>query len=256
MHGMGQSAVCYSVFMAELVKGGQPMLLHECTPDFPDWALLKPMQWFSSKAWRLETFRLCPTMLGIPSKRIRRFSVLWDSSKVDFAGTFSEFVNLFVQPTEIPGSIFFRKGEDLGLEASKTKLQSLQMYTDTWRATTAKNPAASSKSLCDLNQRPPFGKLETVVPTLVTHHSPYCLEKKRLLTAGESLEVQLLPANHPARRLLRDGALKDNQARHLAGNTMNCACVGTIMMYVLATTRLLDDHSAFALPASSSQDFD
>ena len=104
--------------------------------------------------------------------------------------------------------------------------------------------------------RESFGKLETVVPTLVTHHSPYCLEKKRLLTAGESLEVQLLPANHPARRLLRDGALKDNQARHLAGNTMNCACVGTIMMYVLATTRLLDDHSAFALPASSSQDFD
>ena len=133
MHGMGQSAVCYSVFMAELVTSGQPMLLHECTPDFPDWALLKPMQWFSSKAWRLETFRLCPTMLGIPSKRMRRFSVLWDSSKVDFAGTFSEFVNLFVQPTEIPGSIFFRKGEDLGLEASKTKLQSLQMYTDTWR---------------------------------------------------------------------------------------------------------------------------
>ena len=106
---------------------------NECTPDFPDWALLKPMQWFSSKAWRLETFRLCPTMLGIPSKRMRRFSVLWDSSKVDFAGTFSEFVNLFVQPTEVPGSIFFRKGEDLGLEASKTKLQSLQMYTDIWR---------------------------------------------------------------------------------------------------------------------------
>eukprot|EP00439_Symbiodinium_sp_Y106_P061034 s1277_g9.t1 len=52
---------------------------------------------------------------------------------VDFAGTFSEFVNLFVQPTEVPGSIFFRKGEDLGLEASKTKLQSLQMYTDIWR---------------------------------------------------------------------------------------------------------------------------
>ena len=232
----------------ELVKSGQPMLLHECTPDFPDWALLKPMQWFSSKAWRLETFRL-------PSKRMRRVSVLWDFSKVDFAGTFSEFVNLFVQPTEVPGSIFFRKGEDLGLEASKTKLQSLQMYTDIWR-NYGQEPGRFIEVLVRSEQRPPFGKLETVVPTLVTHHSPYCLEKKRLLTADESLEGQLLPANHPARRLLRDGALKENQARHLAGNTMNCACVGTIMMYVIATTRVLDDHSAFAFPSSSSRDFD
>ena len=252
---MGQTAMCFAIFMSEFIKSGQPLLCHECTPDFPDWALLRPLHFFGKKAWRMEVFRLCPTMLGIPSKRMRRFSVVWDSSKVSFGGTFSDFVNLFVQPAEMPGSIFFRSGEDLGLEASKTKLQSLQMYTDRWRAATAKNPAASSKSLCDLNQRPPYGKLEAVMPTLVTHHSPYCLEKKRLLTADESLEVQLLPVDHPARRLLRAGVLKENHARHLAGNTMNCACVGTMILYILATTRKLDDHSAFAVP-SSSRDFD
>ena len=116
------------------------------------------------------------------------------------------------------------------------------------------NVAHSKASICDLTQRPPFGKLEQLLPTLVTNHAPYCLECKKLLTPDESLMSQLLPDDHPAREMLKKNMIKDSHAKHLAGNTMNVASVGTVMLYLLSAVRRREPchDEIFRAPSSSS----
>ncbi|CAE7890341.1 unnamed protein product, partial [Symbiodinium necroappetens] len=206
----GPTMIVYAVWLGSFIKSGLHVLVHENTPDFKDYCLLAPLHYWSSRHWKMEVFRVCPSQLGIPGRRARRFSVLWNPLHVTFAGSFKEFVQLFVTPTEYSGKIFFVSGGDLAVTASKTKLQSRQVYTDLFNERCRANVANAKASICDLTQRPPFGKLDELLPTLVTNHAPYCVECRRLLTPDESLMSQLLPADHPARQMLKDDVIKES----------------------------------------------
>eukprot|EP00439_Symbiodinium_sp_Y106_P033767 s6831_g4.t1 len=130
------------------------------------------------------------------------------------------FVNFtFVQPVSCPDKREWHVvgdgegGGDLLVRQAPTEEQkprpmhmfgSRQAYNDTFNERCCENVANSKASICDLTQRPPFRKLEQLLPTLVTNHAPYCLECKRLLTPDESLMSQLLPDDHPAREMLKN----------------------------------------------------
>ena len=61
------------------------------------------------------------------------------------------------------------------------------------------------------SQRPPFGKLDDLIPTSVT--SP-----AKLLPADESLMVQLLPSDQPSCQLLRVEAVDASGSRGQLNN--------------------------------------
>ena len=235
--GDGDTMLPFAIWISEFIASEVPILVHECTPDFPDEYLLAPMHHYAARSWKIEVFRFCPTDLGIPCRRSRRYSVLWDASRVTFTGTFREFVSLFFRAPNHGGQVWFHAGADIGLEASRTNLEAKVMYQDLYAANILKNPALSKQSICDLNQKPPFGKLDEFLPTLVTQHRPYCISTCKLLAADESLQSQLIPHDHPSRVMLTDEEIKDCHARFLSGNTMNVCSIGTMMLYVIANVR-------------------
>ena len=145
----------------------------------------------------------------------------------------------------------FRAGADLPSNASKTRLENLQAYSDEWRSR-CQDGRSTADNICDLNQRPSHGRLDRFVPTLVTQQSVYCMQKRKLLTATECLETQLLHRSSPVYDLAASGALSEAAVRHLAGNGMSAVCIGTLMMYVLASTSPVSDRARDAFQSRSS----
>ena len=236
--GFGDTIVPFAIWMAQFIKSNERVGLHECTPDFPDWMILWPLREFSCRTWQMEVFKLCPSDFGIPCKRKRRYTVFWRGSAVCFDGSVADFGNLFFEPTRLKGGIFFQDGDKLPVTASKTHLQNLQVYQDERQSMMRVGRGVGPiPDICDLEQRPPFGQLDVLVPTLVTHNSMYNLTKQKLLTDMECLNVQLLPLDSPIRALCHDGRLSSASIRHVAGNSMSAVCVGSILLYMMANIR-------------------
>ena len=131
----------------------------------------------------------------------------------------------------------FRLGLILAWRLLAPTWEAKVMYQDLYAANILKNPALSKQSICDLNQKPPFGKLDEFLPTLVTQHRPYCISSCKMLAADESLQSQLIPHDNPSRVMLRAEEIKGSRARFLSGNTMNVCSIGTMMLYVIANVR-------------------
>ena len=186
---LGETAIPHAIWLAEVIDSGIELLIHECTPDYPDWMLLDALQHYSSRQWKMIVLRICPTMLGIPARarRKRRYSIAWHSGKINFSGSNAEFFNLFLRLCELKGSIFFQDGACISVTDSKTKHQCLQMYHDICTGMMRGNPAAASSDNADLSQRPPFGSLDSMLPCLTTGSTLYSLSKQKFLTAREAL---------------------------------------------------------------------
>ena len=54
--------------------------------------------------------RMCPSDLGLPFRRKRRYTVFFRSNKIMFTGSYGGFVDLFFRRCELSGDIFFREG--------------------------------------------------------------------------------------------------------------------------------------------------
>ena len=248
----GRSCLPFCVWLAQVIMGGVNLLLHECTEDFPDEMLQRPLAYYGSRSWRMAVFRLCPSHFGWPRKRPRRYSVLWNSGKVNFTGSQQDFIQKFFEETALKGSVFFCEGDDLPPDASKSRWEALQQYRDQWHQRTQ-----MSNDIADLNQRPPFGKLDSSVPCLLTHNSMYCLGKRRLLTACETLSVQGISSESVVWKAARNGDLSETGAKHLAGNGMHAVCIGSLLAYVVANTRAAQaDSERFTRKPASSRLFD
>ena len=71
-----------------------------------------------------------------------------------------------------------------------------------------------------------------------------------------------VPRSSPLGKLVQDGKISSNALRKVMGNTMAISCVGTVLLYVVCSTRVKTDddgpdaYSAFAAGSSrSSRDF-
>ena len=80
-------------------------------------------------------------------------------------------LTFFFRECELEGKIFFNDGSCVANTDSKTKRQSLQMYTDLRMEKVAANPRFATADIADLTQRPPFGSLDVMVPTLIASPS-------------------------------------------------------------------------------------
>ena len=130
MQSYGATCVPHAIWLAQVIASDIHILVHECTPDYPDFMLMDALHFYSSRQWSICVLRMCPSDMGIPVKRRRRYSVVWRADKVAFNGSFGHFVELFFRECTLTGDIFFRNGEDIANTDSKTKHQSLQMYRE------------------------------------------------------------------------------------------------------------------------------
>ena len=252
----GETCLPLCIWMAWFLKSGVPLACHECTVEFPDWLLEKPLQHFGSRAWRVLTFKVCPSNFGWPARRARRYSVLWNSAKVTFHGSYAGFVQTFFQVSELRGNIWFKDGEDLGMFCSKSRWEAFLMYRDEWLAKLQHGASSvSSCDVCDLNQKPPHGKLDSLVPTLVTHNSMYCFGRAKLLTHVECLKLQGIEEDSPVTQMARSGELSEAAARKLAGNGMHAISCGSMLMYIIANTSKRSQTEAFSRKPQSSRLF-
>ena len=233
MQSYGATCVPHAIWLAQVIASDIHILVHECTPDYPDFMLMDALHFYSSRQWSICVLRMCPSDMGIPVKRRRRYSVVWRADKVAFNGSFGHFVELFFRECTLTGDIFFRNGEDIANTDSKTKHQSLQMYREIRDESMSKSPVEANMCIADLQQRPPFGSLDKFVPTLATSSAIYNLSRNRFLTQYEKLDVIGVPQDSPLAKLLRAGKLSDGTLRKLMGNTMSIPCVGTALLYVL-----------------------
>ena len=261
----GQTAIPYSIWMSQIINDDIHLGIHECTPDFPDWMLQDLLETYSSRAWRLVVIRICPSDLGLPFRRKRRYTVFFRSDKIRFTGSYGGFVDLFFRRCELSGDIFFKEGPGIADGDSKTKHECLQMYSELRRERIEANPVEAMQNICDLTQRPPFGSLDSLVPCFTTGSHIFNLPKGRFLAPLELLDVIGVPRSSPLGKLVQDGKISSNALRKVMGNTMAISCVGTVLLYVVCSTRVMTDddgpdgpdaYSAFAAGSSrSSRDF-
>ena len=99
---LGATMIAYAIWMGSFVESSLPLAtdVHECTPASPDYCLIDPLLHEAGRSWRIEMIR----------RRMRRFTIMCGASRIAFSGSFSEFVQLFVKPTEFSGRVFFQAG--------------------------------------------------------------------------------------------------------------------------------------------------
>ena len=131
------------------------------------------------------SIRMCPSDLGLPFRRKRRYTVFFRSDKIMFTGSYGGFVDLFFRRCELSGDIFFREGPGMADGDSKTKHECLQMYSELRRERIEANPVEAMQNICDLTQRPPFGSLDSLVPCFTTGSHIFNLPKGRFLAPLE-----------------------------------------------------------------------
>ena len=62
----GRRAIVRVIWLARVIRAAEfeddplDIILHECTPDYPDHMLMDALHHFSSRKWMLEVFRVCP----------------------------------------------------------------------------------------------------------------------------------------------------------------------------------------------------
>ena len=107
------------------------------------------------RIWRLVVIRMCPSDLGLPFRRKRRYTVFFRSDKIMFTGSYGGFVDLFFRRCELSGDIFFREGPGMADGDSKTKHECLQMYSEVRRERIEANPVEAMRNICDSTTQDP-----------------------------------------------------------------------------------------------------
>ena len=174
-------------------------------------------------------------------RRKRRYTIAWRCDKVTFNGSFGDFVNLFFRQCQLRGDVFFREGPSLEPTDSKTKHESHAMYSEIRDKKMQDNPLDAAQNMADLQQRPPCGSLDNLVPCLTTGSCIYNLPRGRFLTAMEVLDVMGVPRDSPLGDMLRSGLVSEASLRKLLGNTMAISCMGTVLLYVVCHAKCARD---------------
>ena len=230
----GGTMVPFAVFMAPLRSSGSDAGILECTEDMPDEMIKGPLQRYcpGDAQWKMMVFWLDLAHQGVLAHRFRRYTVVWNETRVLFHGSPQEFDNLTCRSLAVHGDVFFASGEKYSdVEASKSTTTRLhyQLYHDL-HAERQDSGRAKRVNIADLNQKPAFSGMSEVVPTLCTNHTILCMEKDMLLPPHGSFDVQLLPLDSP----VRSASLTPAACRHLAGNSMNAVSIGTLLLYVVS----------------------
>jgi hypothetical protein len=150
--------------------------------------------------------------------------LVWLSSAEDFGRQcFKEM--------RIDGNVFFVDASTRAIRRP-TVIEAKVAYGDI-RDERARLGKGLKANICDLQQRPPFGALSDVVPTLCTNGTLYSFEHDAVLGPLQHLDLQLLPEDAP----MRFAGLAPASLRRMAGNSMNAASIGPLHVLHLVQHR-------------------
>ena len=264
---LGDSAEPFIVWVCERLHGSDDFCIVECVAQFDDATLAELVQ----EKFTLLSLRVCPTTLGLPITRNRKYMVMlsknlqWDSA-VEKIGHQRAFELLFSRFVCMKGSDFMRAPEhevqaqiaamaarrglpsvrssgkpwSFFLASSKSTQGSVQKHED---ALEAAGFPKNSNVFANLAQDPEWmGPVLTgYVPALLRSSALWNCEMKRALLPMELLELQGFciygeGVKSGLAEALEKTSVSDAQKRSVAGNAMHVQCVGSVLCFVLSCT--------------------
>ncbi|CAE7218855.1 unnamed protein product [Symbiodinium natans] len=222
----GPSTIPFLVWLGELSTSGVDLGIHEGTLQTDLKALIAPLEMVQEpgQPWGFYGFNLDPKRFGCPCSRPRLYTLVYRKDKFQFTGSQDELDMFLGQDLLCSGRVFFNDASTAFEEASlnNTQEQSLRRHE-------AAERDESDACIGDLNQMPPFGRLQKFVPALVTHGCIASLKDGKVLAAEQHLDVQLLSKESHARG--EGSGLSCAFKKHLAGNTMHALSIGPMLVY-------------------------
>ena len=253
------------------------VIIHECVRGFDAETLSQALN-AEDMLYVVETAVFDATDLGLPVRRPRRYSVCWrqDTSRSRLYSE-AELAKVAFKAIQDDASVFL-VATSAELEMIKAEMiEQAQLEPDyhgrpwSWRAVL---PAGDHRrlraaelggfaetpgiGLLSLSQNPDYqGTNSMLAPALIRSSKLYRLVDKRsrsdrLIMPSEYWALQMLPVNLPTGHLARSFFNEDdlkrsgvwqslNHARALAGNGMNVAAVGAVLLFVVSSLENVKD---------------
>ena len=265
------------------------VLLHECTPRFQASQLLRMLQPSSKRTripdpctvfgrttircekrvWQSESFLLCPTHFGWPSRRLRKYTFLWQPGVVQSLPF--DLLDFFQRPLKDNADIFVVADSDqlhdrakimahaqgivceeeeldcipLSAFLTPAKWVRLQQY-ERELLPTLPDVEALPCALVNLSQCQHFfkGCDTAVVPPLLCGSDVFCIKRQRsvevfpecFVIMGFGVDIEVLPRERVhllIGKLRSRGKITENQCRTLCGNAMHVSVVTACMAVLL-----------------------
>ena len=240
------------------------MAIHECTPLFTEWVLHRVL----GDLYYIECKVFCPTDLGMPSQRRRKYTLLRLKSAVVrhlmFGGENSDFERLTFRSVVLPGDIYCQASPKqwdsfcvetaLAAGATTRNCASLDrargLVSDArrrrWSAYERlhEDPKYLGKDRADISQNATtsFRVLSANVPTLCRNSDLVNLKLGRVFHPLEYTHALNIPIFGKEEDICVTRGIFERlspvQVSHLAGNGMNLAQIGSIIMFALAGSEL------------------
>ena len=64
----GRTCIPHATWLSQVIATGVHIILHENTPDYPDFMLMDPLHFFDSREWKICVLRMGPSDLAVPVK--------------------------------------------------------------------------------------------------------------------------------------------------------------------------------------------
>ena len=258
----------FAVWIYQCAAVQPDLLVHECTENFEHMVLKEIM----GKDYDMTSFVFCPTHIGIPSRRKRRYTILLHRRMV--MQSMCSFDRLFFRPCNLPGTIYCSAPQDV-IEACTEKLaakQKLPCKRPCGASWTMREVLAPSQSrvlrqyeehvrnlgiacvFFNLSQTPEWSKpTGTYCPALLTRTGIlWNTVKKRLVQPEECFAIMGLPffpgdSNEPHRFpiqiLSSRGILTATQIRFMWGNGMHQAAIGATLLFAFVSMGVAQQES-------------
>ena len=263
---LANSAIVFLLWAHEQLAHRPTFIIHECVAEFDISQLIMVF----GALYLLRSFVFCPTDVGLPARRPRRWSLLILKSHVQPLQSFDAvgFGQLFFRDLGLTGhDMFVAPKEAVMAHTSKLALQKylpeLQSDGTPWDMRDVLSESVlgrlisyerqlqrgrrTAKYIVNLCQNPSFFRSwSELIPTLLTRTSQlWSMSHKRIMIPLEHLAVQGIDVwgtssggcHHATVRSALAGKLTDGQIRHLSGNSFNIAQISSVLLFAFALSR-------------------
>lgn len=280
---MSESVIAFMIWSYETLFWSPDVVLHECTPSFD----VEGLATVFGAMYVILSFVFCPSDLGWPTRRRRRYTVLVHKTRrvIPFLVDQLMFSRLFFRRCMLEGHIFWKTTPDQAVQdfmdekAVSKHLPTRDQDGLPWSCRSllgqgylqrllgyerlCRKQNRPLKYIVNVHQKASFSKcVSNLVPALMTRTSHiWSMVYNRLLMPLECLEVMglkvfrngsdALSTDIGIIRLGLRGKLAQHQVAALAGNAMSQVAVGVALMLALGLSADLDSEVLPHPPESS-----
>ena len=260
---MHESAIPCIIWMWQLRQRRPHIVVHECTPQFTE----SVFSTYLEDIYVAETNTFCPSDLGMPSRRKRKYSILRLKKAIEgekaFGGKACDFESMTFRAVQLPGAVYCQATQkhldrwcvERALatgQPTRGCSQPGRAYTlvsqarlRTWKGYEELHaqPRYENKDIADLTQTPAnsFRIISNYVPTMLKNSDLVNLRLRRPFHPLEYLHALNIPIFSSSRTCLMSGVAQNlsmQETQQLAGNGMNLSQVGSVLLFALATSRV------------------